>query len=353
VEKKSKLRLSLVLALLWLGSGIASATTFLQLQSTYLGGGWFQYQMTVFNDPFFTEADITELDFNFTNQINWSGGAQDWVYISSSYGYSAWSFTNGYPARPYVETFLAQSSETSYRLGLVTNYDGAFVLFSLFLSEYCPGVADGIVSANIVGFAMMPCLVPCRPDEADGSPTNYVYTLKLLPDANINHLIQTNGQIYGVDFTWDSESTFVLQGTADLNNWTNLAYLWSYPPETAWTNNAVLNPYGQFFRIALVADGHASNLPPLTSNLALAPKTVAKASLAVTTPRVTGCQFAKGKVVVNIASQTGQTVQVQAMDSHRVVRQAQQVVASSVSATVSFDAASLPSPAFFQAVAVQ
>lgn len=199
----------------------------------------------------------------------------------------------------------------------------------------------------------MPCLVPCSPAEADGSPTNFVYDLKLLPDITINQLIQTNGEIYGVDFTWTNSSTFVLQGTPDLSNWTNIAYLWSYPPETVWTTNVPLNAYGSFFRLALVADGHANNLPPLTSSLALAPKSRAKANLAVTTPRVTGCQFAQGKVLVTLATQSGQMLQVQAMNSNGTVRQAQQVTATGASATVSFDPASLPSPVFFQAVAIR
>jgi hypothetical protein len=351
MSKKTTLGLPLVLGLLWLGSGTAGATTFLQLQSTYLGDGWFQYQMNVLNDPFFAEADVVGFGVNFTNQIEPGTLPAGWVVAQG--GGANWETTDSYPSRPYELTFLVRSSETSYRLGVATNWDGAFVLFSLVLTEVYPGVGSGIISGNIVGYALMPCLVPCSPEEADGSPTNFVYDLKLLPDVTLNQLIQTNGQIYGVDFTWDAESTFVLQGTTDLNNWTNIAYIWSYPPETVWTTNAALNAYGQFFRVALVADGYSTNLPPLTSNLVLTPKTLAKAGVTSTLPRVTSCQFAGGKVVVNIASQSGETVQVQAVDSHRAIRQTQQVVAQGASATVNFDTASLPSPVFFQAVAIR
>lgn len=350
MSKKTTLGLPLMLVLLWLGLRTADATTFLELKSTYLGDGWFQYQMSVLDDPFFTEADITGLQINFTNQIDQSNGTQGWVYTGAT---SGWAFTNGYPARPYAETFLVQSSETSYRLGVGTNSDGAVALLSLYLTDIYPGIASGVVSANIVGYAMMPCLVPCSPEEADGSPTNFVYDLKLLPDVTINQLIQTNGQIYGVDFTWDSASTFLLQGSADLNIWTNIAYLWSDPPETVWTTNTALNAYGQFFRVALVADGHSTNLPPLTSNLALMTRSIANAGVASTTPRVTSCQFAGGRVAVNLVSQPGQTVQVQAVDSHGTVRQTQRTTAQGTAATVNFDAASLPNPVFFQAAAVQ
>jgi len=340
-----------LLGLLWFGSGTTQATTFLTLQSTYLGAGWFQYQMNVLNDPFFAEADITGFGISFTNALAEGPLPTGWVDEEGGAG-AEWTATTNYPPRPYTLTYLVQSSETSYRLDTGTNLEGAMILFSLVLAETYPGAASGVISGNIVGYGWMPCLVPCSPAEADGSPTNYVFTLKLLPDIVINQLIQTNGTVYGVDFSWDSAATFVLQGTSDLINWTNITYLWSYPPETVWTTNAPLNSYGQFFRVELVADGHQTNLPPLSANLALTPATPATANLSATTPHVTGCQFARGKVLVSVATQSGQTAQVQAMDAHQVVRQTQSVTAAGPAATVSFDAGSLPSPVFFRAAAV-
>jgi len=344
VQKKLGFCLPLLAALLCLVLVPARATTFLTLQSTCLGNGWFQYQMNVANDPFFTEADIEGLAINFTNQIGQIDGTNGWSYQ----GFNDWEFTNSFPARPYSETFLVQSSETSYRLGQITNADGAMVLMSLFLAELYPGVAEGMIGGNIVGYAMMPCLIPCSPAEADGSPTNFVYTLKLLPDVTINQLIQTNGQIYGLDFTWDSASTFLLQGSADMNLWTNVAYIWSYPPETIWTTNTPLNAYGQFFRLAMVAGDQTTNLPPLSSSLALTPKKFVSAGVAATTPKVTSCRLSGGKVVVTLATQAGQTVQVAAVNSHGTVLQTQQVTTQGSSASVIFGAANLPNPIFFK-----
>lgn len=336
-------------AMLWFGSEPVGATTFLTLQSTYLGDGWFQYQMNVLNDPFFTSAWITGIELNFTNQIDSSTTSTNIYNDSWTNGYSSWTWTNNNinPVRPYTETFLLRSSETSYRLGPATNYAGGLVGLSIVESSYGPDPGQGFG-----GFAQVACLRPCPPEEADGSPTNYTFGLKLLPDIIINQLIQTNGEVYGVDFTWPGQSTFVLQGTADLNNWTNITYLWSYSPETVWTTNVPLNTYGPFYRVVLVANGYATNLPPLTSSLKLASEVAMTTSTSPSTPRVTGCRYTQNKVVVNVAARSGQTVQVQAMDSHRVVRQTQQATASGASATVSFDAAGLPSPVFFQVAAV-
>jgi hypothetical protein len=272
-------------------------------------------------------------------------GTNGWSYQ----GTDGWEFTNGYPARPYAETFLVQSSDTSYRLASGTNFDGATVTFSLFLTGLFPGYADGVFSENIVGYANVPCLIPCSPEEADGSSTNFTYNLKLVPDVQLNQLIQTNGNVYGVDFNWDSQATFLLQGSPDLNSWTNVAYLWSDPPETDWTTNTPLNPYGQFFRIELVSDGYQTNLPPLSSAVR-ATKAVAQPHLTTTPSRVTSCHLAGGKVAVSVTAQPGQTVQVRAINQRGTVLQSQQVLALTSSVTVNFDSASLPNPVFFQAV---
>ncbi|MGA3163080.1 MAG: hypothetical protein ABSD77_02620 [Verrucomicrobiota bacterium] len=347
--KKSWLQALLLWALLYPIPATVNATTFLRLQSTYLGDGWFQYEMDVLNDPFFSEADITDLRITSSNEIDHSTDSTNWVNYNWDNSSSYWHFNSSYPTRPYEETFLVRSSETSYKLGVFTNLQGAIFFLSLYGSDFAPTN----FSKNIVGYAWVPCLIPCSPEEADNSPTNFVYDLKLLPDIEINQLIQTNGEFHGVDFTWDDESTFVLQGTADFLNWTNIAYIWSYPPETVWTTNISLGDYGQFFRIALVAGGHSSSLPPLSSSLVLAPKTLAKANVASTTPRVTSCKPADSNVVVSLATKPNQPVQVQAIDAHGTVYQTQLITPQGTSATVNFTTVGLPNPVFFQVVPVQ
>jgi hypothetical protein len=123
-----------------------------------------------------------------------------------------------------------------------------------------------------------------------------------------------------------------------------------YPPETVWTTNAPLNNDGQFFRVELVADGYATNLPPLASALAFPAES--KAAISLATPRVASCRPVNGKIAVTVAAQPGQAVLVQAMGRHGAILQAQQAVAHASSVTVSFDASTLPSPVFFQATLV-
>jgi hypothetical protein len=321
------------------------ATTFLTLQSTYLGSGWFQYQMNVQDDPFFSEADIDGLFFNFTNQVDQSCDSTNWVYDTTNLD---WSFIGTtYSSRPYKTTFLMQSSKTSYRLGTDTNIDGAIgaiIILHVDVNSFYPGASTGKTSFS--GYTTASCLIPCDPDQADGSPTNCVYDVKLVPDVIINSLIQTNGNIYGVDFSWDSQSTFVFQGSTDMLNWTNITYIYSTPPETLWTTNTALNAYGQFFRVAIVADAYDTNLPPISS--ALTGKSTSQNSVSVGAPVVTGCKFSAGKIVVAINAQPGQNLQVQAIDRAGKVYQTQQVIAKSTSVSATFTAKGLPNPVYFQ-----
>jgi hypothetical protein len=221
----------------------------------------------------------------------------------------------------------------------------AIALLSVNPASIYPGIGGGVFSQNIVGCASLPCLVPCRSEAADHSPTNFVYDLKLAPDVVIKQLIQTNGVIQGVNFMWDSEATFLLQGTADLKHWTNVAYLWSNPPETIWTTNQTLNRYGSYFRLELVTDGHSTNVPPLVTKQIIAPNTPA-----IRPPAVKSCQLIGGQVVVNFTSAPGYGYLVQALDSRLIVRQSQPVISSGTSVTVNFDPATLPNPVYFQVV---
>jgi hypothetical protein len=301
------------------------------------------------DDPFFSSAAISRLDINFTDQIDQVGDSTNWSCTGFSDSNSSWAFTNGYVARPYAKTFLIRSSETSYKLATwSTNAPGpATFSLTLSLSGLYPGTAFGVYAPDIVGYASAPCLVPCTPAEADGSPTNFVYDLKLVPDIQINQLIQQNGGIHGVDFSWPSASTLLLQGSPDFNNWTNIAYLWSYPPDTSWTTNTDLNAFGRFFRLELVADGHTTNLAHFYAAKAPLPKVRPNGGAG---PLSIQSQLLDGQIVVSVTGGAGRPVKVQALDPMGNVLQTQQVMTVSTPVKVYFNPATLPSAVFFQAL---
>ena len=340
-----------------LSVGTCLGTTFATLDSTYLGNGWFQYRLQVLNDRFFSGGGISQVWWNFTNQIELGNIPTNWSFDSSSQGVSYWSRTNyDFPDRPYDETFLLRSSETSFRLGTNSNDGTAQIFFNMQVGDINP-LGNGYVS-TLFGGARLPCLVPCRPELADGSPTNYSYSLKLLPDISLE-ILQQDGVIGGLSFDCSYASTFALEASSDLNTWTTVGNLWSYPPKTIWMSYEGLNDFGQYFRLELVANGYQSDPPPLNpyasyltaANQSLAVKvdTVGTQSNAI--PRVRNCQILEGKIAVNIITRPNQTCIVNAVDNHKAIRATQQITAKNDWATVIFDTANLPSPVFFQVVA--
>ena len=193
--------------------------------------------------------------------------------------------------------------------------------------------------------------MPCPPEQADGSPTNYSCVLKLLPDIVIKDLIQSNGVFCGVDFTWDYESTFVLQASTDMQTWTNVSYVWSYPPETVWTTNAPLNALGRFFRLSMAANSHRSDLPPLTAG-AIAPQSagsIVKPHVLADAPRVVNCKLVNDKAMVTISTQANQYYTVSAVDSSNHVCATRAVAATGEFTTVGFARTNLPTPVYFRA----
>ena len=160
---------ALLLSIFLLGAGRTQAVTFETVQSTVLGGGWFQYDVKIFYDPFFLEADLVQFSIILTNGVdiqdgaspaNWTNGvdAGFWGYAGSSS-----------QSRPNEQIFLMHSSATNYMLG--TN---AISAFSLYTSDVYPG---GVVSGNMVGYDIVPCLLPCPPAfcPATRQPASFLY----------------------------------------------------------------------------------------------------------------------------------------------------------------------------------
>src|SRR6266705_7193160 len=152
--QKSKAWGLLALAWICLGLGMAGATTFLELQSTYLGDGWFQYRMKVLNDPFFTQVNVTGLQIGFTNEIDHSTTSTNWINTDAANVYSSWSFSNGTaPAPPFEVNCLIRSSETTYKLQTNQFNGDALVTSLLNMTGIYPGILSGggVFSQNIMG----------------------------------------------------------------------------------------------------------------------------------------------------------------------------------------------------------
>jgi hypothetical protein len=114
---------------------------------------------------------------------------------------------------------------------------------------------------------------------------------------------------------------------------------------------SALNSYGSYFRLLLAASSQTTNVPPLSQS-SLQPLRVVKSlqQPATGTPRVTSCQPKGGVMAVQLATDSGQSGRVRALNTSGVVMQTQPFTATNNSVVVNFSAKDLPSPVFFDAV---
>jgi hypothetical protein len=244
---KAKLILIVLTALLQVWP--AAGRNFCELESTYMGEGWFRYRLKSLPDPIFSQVDLTAfVPSSFTNLVESGPLPDNWN--------NAWYFDfTVSQIRPYEVVFSARSSERHFK-----RESGTIGISLVFAAPFC---APPFCEPEVSGFFSLPCLVPCPADQADGSATNLLSTIELVPDVRIDKLILHDGAVLGLTYSWVQLSTVRLEGSRDLVGWTNIAYIWGSPPSTTWTTNIPLNEFGIFFRLALVGAGHLTNLPPL------------------------------------------------------------------------------------------
>lgn len=246
---KSK-RLVTVLAVMFWAFGLSTGLSkdCFELESHYNGDGWFTYTFRTLDDPLIPVIRLYQLDPLFTNFVA-SVPPADWTNFFYQGNWEGIMYDQSSPQPRLNEiTFSARSSFTTFKrlpLGLTA------VVF-IQLAPLMGGEGYG-------GYVRLDCLVPCAPEEADGSPPDLDSRLELIPDVQVADLIVSNGGVYGLTFSWNEPSTVELQGSHDMTHWTPVTRLFGEPPQTTWTTNVPLNSFGDFFRLQLIANRHVTN----------------------------------------------------------------------------------------------
>lgn len=264
----------------------ASSRNAIEVESRYLGEGWFEYRLRTLDDPFIKNITLVQLaPWPFTNYVE-SVPPAHWTNFLDSGDW--WGIkADGTEIQPRLQevVFRAKSNSTSFR----RQQYGFVVVLVLHMADPYEGGAGGYVSSD--------CLVPCTPEEADGSASNMISRVEIVRDMLIDELIHTNGEIHGLTFSWNQMSTMQLEGSPDMKNWTPIARFFGTPPQTTWTTNSALNPYGNFFRLSLVANRQ------LTTGLSAA--TLAARSLTTSDIPIQSQQVVDGKIKIGFASTPG------------------------------------------------
>ncbi len=244
------IRAALIAGIIWtFGLANVLGRDVLEVESRYRGDGWFDYRLRTLEDPFFKAISFHQfLPDPFTNYVA-NTLPNHWTNFLYDGKWTGIMFDETVPQPRINEiSFSVQSSSTHFRR---SNYGFRTSIYLQFVDFYLRG--------GIGGYVNLACLVPCAPEEADGSPDVMISRVEMLPDVTIDQLILTNGNVHGLIFSWDEESTVELQATHNLTLWTTVARLWGNPPQTTWTTNLPLNSFGKYFRLSVVANSHLPN----------------------------------------------------------------------------------------------
>jgi hypothetical protein len=274
-----------------------------ELESTYLGEGWFRYRLRSIDDPFFLYFNMTFLTAAFPKFSEFTSVSNGWSslhYTNHTGPRVGWEYSYDWPgqSRPYERVFFARTEHRSFKRG-------PYAQIGMSLS-FLGGYHGYLATHNIVGFMPLHALVPCPPDEADGSPTNLLerFTVIDLPEIRIDDLVRSGSNIIGFSFTYPEESTVLLQGSRDFQTWTNVGYVYGNAGTTTFQSGTVLNPYGNFFRVLLAAEGHASLLTN-AAGTRLSKSVAPKRSSETTEARVVTCIPGNVGVTVTVRTKPG------------------------------------------------
>lgn len=291
-----------------------SASDVIEVESRVLGDGWFEYRVSTSRPVFVDTLTLYQLAPAFTNYVTCTP-PEHWTNAFYGGPWTGIAFDNSIVQPRVNETvFQVQSSSPSFRK---QNF-GFTTIIGLTTTD--PTVLPG----GVGGYVNFDALAPCAPGAADGSPSNWVARVNLAPDIEIDGLVVTNGEIHGVKFTWQYDSTMQLEGSHDMDTWTPVAQFFGWPGQTTWTTNTSLNSYGKFFRLALVSTRHMTNSTRL----------VTSGAMEIPVKRQ---EFINGQIRVGFASVPGIRYEVQHAEWSGLVRASQQVTASGAFTMVSFD----------------
>lgn len=315
-----------------------------ELESTYLGDGWFQYRLRTVDDPFFLFFDVTSLYVPCPGYTERAPDPTDWT--SALFAEPEWPQLTiswqtpdcGHLAcqtRPYERIFLARSDKRHFKRSQNAVITMSFAMVG--------GYHGPVVTGNMVGFAYVNALLPCDAQDADGSATNLLErpVWFLAPEPQIGTLIRAGSEVRGITFDYDEPSTVRLEATRDFRHWTNVAYIYGNAGTTSWTTNSALNHLGDFFRLRLVAEGHAPSLPPLNGSPDQPVQSFRSSSLAAqpdSDARVLSCRPRGQDLEVKVMAATGTRHVVKLVSSSGKIQQTRTIDGTGGVTELVFDA---------------
>lgn len=241
---------TMLIAWAMLGAASAWSADFVTVESRSLGDGWFEYRVTLAEDPYFENALIGAVSIAFPGRSEYGADPADWTSDATDPDTALWTFdTQQTQARPYERIFTVRSSLTGFKtIDQAVRVTYLATPRSDLEHEHSPALS---------GFGRLRGVVPCPPGEADGSPVSHLASISLREDLRITSLTVVGGIPTGLSFNWTYDSTVRLEASFDLKEWTPVTTIVGVAGETMWTATEPLETSGNYFRLVLLTSGQA------------------------------------------------------------------------------------------------
>lgn len=163
---------------------------------------------------------------------------------------SGWTAPNGTQAvwlpegtvtRPSQHVFRCRSSYRDFKTGSAANTVQLTTLSG-----------DSGLGFDLNGYAWCDGLIPCPPEEADGSATVLTSKVENNPDLRITNLYLYQGRVTGISVNWSIALVYVLEASPDLAVWHDVT-TFSTPNGSAQLGS--LEDPGPFFRVRVYDSG--------------------------------------------------------------------------------------------------
>lgn len=238
-------RLLLVGCLLVSGFSLRAAD-FLRMESAYLGDGWFEYRVRLVDDPFYETASLGAISVSFPGRVEYGVDPAGWLSSMAGMDKAIWnSGMQQGQLRPYERTFLARSTHRTFK----TVDQAAQITYT---ATSRSGLLPAAQAGQIAGLLSFRALVPCPPEDADGSAAQQSSSQALRDDLRISSLTIENGVPTKLSYEWPHASTVSLEASSDLENWTSVTTIEGVAGMTTWDATVALENFGRFYRLILI-----------------------------------------------------------------------------------------------------
>ena len=229
----------------------------LTIESTSHGDGRFDYRLTMHDDPFLLTDDTLAFGVVATGVVEVTVTPPGWsvdltpsvVTWISNFGIS---YTN-HMSRPAQYEFGLRSSFLAHRSSASF---GASTVYGSLRPISMPGFFDGIIgSMNILYYVSLNAVVPCPPDQADGSPAQHKEVYEMFSSLMIDSFYKREGELHGLYVRYDpSGYTAVVRARRhNQDPWTDIEQFKGQAGVTCWVSDLPLKYYGNYFCAALLS----------------------------------------------------------------------------------------------------